>query len=384
MWRHPLRRLAYHRLPGLRLPKGPGLNSAGLEPQQKDAQTAGRSLAPKRKGRWLKRILLLLFLGVTFFLFGFVPYTLGGIATRQRFTRQDIENTEYVAKSFTIAREDITLTTSDGVPISGWWIPAQNPRGTVVLVHGLNRTRIEMVKRVEPLHAWGFNCILIDLRHHGASGGERSTFGLTEKLDVRAATDFALSKSLGPVVLWGVSLGGATVTLAAADDFRVAGLITDSSYDTLPNTVRHHLRLFRGFRFYGIPALKLVPQWPTADLVLFWIKQRGGFDPEDVDVLAAASKIQGRPSLFVANRGDARIPFVIAEKMRTLAGPKSQMLLTDSKSHGGAWRDAREPYEAAVKRLLDEVAPPLVPAAASKVPTAALDAAKPVLERTSK
>ena len=326
---------------------------------------------------------MLLFLAAAFFLFGFVPYTLGGIATRQRFTRQDIENTEYVAKSFTIPREDITLTTSDGVPISGWWIPAQNPRGTVVLVHGLNRTRIEMVKRVEPLHAWGFNCILIDLRHHGASGGERSTFGLTEKLDVRAATDFALSKSLGPVVLWGVSLGGATVTLAAADDPRVKGLIADSSYDTLPNTVRHHLGIARGFRYRGIPVLKLVPPWPTADLVLFWIRQRGGFDPKDVDVLAAAAKMRGRPSLFVANRGDARIPFAIAEKMRTLAGSKSQMLLTDSKSHGGAWRDAREPYEAAVKRLLDEAAPVLVPASASKVPTAAKDAAKPVLERNS-
>jgi pimeloyl-ACP methyl ester carboxylesterase len=241
----------------------------------------------------------------------------------------------------------------------------------VVLVHGLNRSRIEMVRKVEPLHAWGFNCVLIDLRHHGASGGERTTFGLTEKLDVRAATDFALSRSPGPVVLWGVSLGGATVTLEAADDPRVSGLITDSSYDTLPGTIRHHLRLFRGFRFYGVPALKLLPQWPLADLVLFWVKQRGGFDPQEVDVLAAASHLQDRPSLFVANRGDVRIPFTIAEEMSKRAGPKSHLLLTDSRSHGGAWRDAREPYEAAVRSLLDEVSPPTVEAAESKVTTAA-------------
>jgi pimeloyl-ACP methyl ester carboxylesterase len=344
----------------------------------------GATPAPRRKGRWWKRVLLLLFLAALFFLFGFVPYTLGGIATRRRFNLPDRENTEYVKSSFTVAREDITLTTSDGVRISGWWIPVDRPRGTVVLVHGLNRTRIEMAKKVEPLHAWGFNCILIDLRHHGASEGDRSTFGLTEKLDVRAAVDFALSKSPGPVVLWGVSLGGATATLAAADDPRVGGLITDSSYDTLPNTVRHHLRLFRGFRFYGVPALRLVPQWPTSALVLFWIKERGGFDPAEVDVLSAAARVKGRPSLFVANRGDARIPFAIAEEMTKLAGEKARMILTESKSHGGAWRDAREIYEPAVRRLLDEVAPPLVEPPASKVESPAKDAAKPVSERTSK
>jgi pimeloyl-ACP methyl ester carboxylesterase len=225
---------------------------------------------------------------------------------------------------------------------------------------------------------------LIDLRHHGASEARPTTFGLTEKLDVRAAVDFALSQDPLPVVLWGVSLGGATVTLEAADDPRVAGLITDSSYDSLPNTVRHHLRLARGFRFRGIPVLKVVPQWPFAEIVLFWMKQRGGFDPQDVDVLAAASKVAGRPSLFVANRGDVRIPFAIAEEMSKLAGPRSHLLLTESKSHGGAWRDAREAYEAAVKTLLDEAAPLPLEATAGKVAATAHPAAPSVLERTSK
>jgi len=356
----------------------------GLDSQTAAAPNAVPLPRPKKKGRWWKRILMFLFLAAVFFLFGFVPYTLGGIATRRRFALPDRDNAEYVKTSFTIPREDITLTTRDGITISGWWIAADHPRGTVILIHGLNRSRIEMVKKVEPLHVWGFNCLLIDLRRHGASGGDRTTFGLTEKFDVRAAIDFALSRSPGPIVLWGVSLGGATVTLEAADDPRVKGLIVDSTYDSLPNTIRHHLRLFRGFRLYGIPALKLVPQWPLADIVLFWIRQRGGFDPREVDVLAAASKLQGRPSLFVANRGDVRIPFAIAEQMRKLAGPASHLLLTESKSHGGAWRDAREAYEAAVKSLMDEVAPPPVEAAASKVPTVAPRAPEPVLERTSK
>src|SRR5262249_23952612 len=161
--------------------------------------------------------------------------------------------------------------------------------------------------------------------------------------------DYALTRSPGPIVLWGVSLGGASVTMEAADDPRVAGLITDSSYDTLPNTTRHHLRLFRSFTWY----FTLVPQCPTSAIVLFWMKQLAGFDPAKVDVLAAAAKMKGRPSLFVANRGDRRIPFEIADEMAKLAVDKSHMILTESKSHGGAWRDARDIYEPAVKKLLD-------------------------------
>lgn len=338
--------------------------------------------AKGRLGRWLKRLLVVLFVAAAFFVFGFVPYFLVDRVVVKGFALPDRENTEYMKTGFTVPREDITLTSSDGVRISGWWIPADNPRGTVVLVHGLNRSRIEMAKKVEPLHAWGFNCILIDLRHHGASAPHATTFGLTEQRDARAAVDFALSKFDGPVVLWGVSLGGATVTLEAAGDPRVKGLITDSAYDSLPNTVRHHLSLARGFRFRGVRILKVVPPWPTASIVLFWMKQRGSFDPEAVDVVAAAAKMTDRPTLFVANRGDARIPHEIAAEMSRLAGPKSSLLLTDSKSHGGAWRDAREPYEAAVKKLLDQVAPPPIDAAASKVQPEANAARNPAPERT--
>ena len=340
----------------------------------------GARPAPRRKGRWLKRSLLFLAAALLFFVFGFVPWFLVDRIVIKGFTLPDKENAEYVQNSLKVEREDITLTSSDGIRIFGWWVPVAHPRGTVILVHGLNRTHIEMARKIEPLHAWGFNCILIDLRHHGKSGNHPTTFGLTEQLDVRAAVDFALSKSPGPVVLWGVSLGGASVTLEAADDPRVAGLITDSSYDTLPNTARHHIRLFRHFTWY----FTLIPQWPTSDIVLFWIRQRGGFDPAAVDVLAAAAKLNGRPSLFVANRGDRRIPFEIADEMAKLAGPRSHMLLTESKSHGGAWRDARDIYEPAVKRLLDEVAPPPEAVPASKVEPKAEDAAKPVSERTSK
>jgi hypothetical protein len=286
------------------------------------------------------------------FAFGWAPYFLAGIATTRRFQFPDKENGGLTPASFGFAFEEVSLRSKDGVPIYGWWVPEPGARGSVVMVHGLNRSRIEMVRRVPFVRAAGWNALLIDLRHHGESGGGATTFGAREKGDVEAAVDEARRRSPGPVVVWGVSLGGASVVLAAADDPQVAGVICDSSYRSLRDTVRHHLELFRRFRWW----LRAVPGWPTADLVLFWMGERGHFDPWDIDIRAAAAHLRGRPALFVANSDDRRMPKDIAFDLKAAAGQDAEVLIVPGHSHGGAWRDGTEAYELAASRVLDAAA----------------------------
>jgi pimeloyl-ACP methyl ester carboxylesterase len=297
---------------------------------------------------WLKRAGIVVLLGLLFFVFGWVPWFLAGIATTHRFVYHDTENAGLTPASFGLAFEDVAFRSKDGVEIRGWWVPAPSAKGSVVMVHGLNRSRIEMVRRAPFVHQSGWNALLIDLRHHGASGGDATTFGAKEKEDVVAAARFALGRSAGPVVLWGVSLGAASVMLAAAEDPQVAGVICDSSYRSLADTVRHHLALFRHFRWW----LRIVPSWPVANEVLFWMGRRGGFDPGTVNVDAAAQRLAGRPALFVANAEDVRMPKEIAFELRGAAGDHSEVLVVPGKSHGGAWRDGTAAYEAAATRLL--------------------------------
>jgi alpha-beta hydrolase superfamily lysophospholipase len=302
-----------------------------------------------RKKSWLKRVAVTAALGFLLFAFGWVPYFLAGIATTRRFQFPDKENSGLTPASFQLASEDVSFRSSDGVPLGGWWVPAPEARGTVVLVHGLNRSRIEMVRRTPFVHAAGWNALVMDLRHHGASGGETTTFGAKEKEDIHAAVRLARERSPGPVVLWGVSLGGASVVFAAAEDPEVAAVICDSSFRSLDDTVRHHLQLFRGWRWW----LRIVPRWPVADLTVFWIGRRGGFDPALADVRAAASRLSGRPSLFVANSDDRRMPKEIALDLRAAAGPGAEVLIVPGKSHGGAWRDGTAAYEAAAAAVLE-------------------------------
>ena len=302
-----------------------------------------------RKKVWLKRIAATAALGFLLFAFGWVPYFLAGIATTRRFQFPDKENAGLTPAAFQLAFEDVAFRSGDGVDLKGWWVPAPGAKGTVVMVHGLNRARIEMVRRAPFVHEAGWNTLLIDLRHHGASAGDATTFGVKEKQDVEAAVRLARERSPGPVVVWGVSLGAASVVLAAAEDPEVAGVICDSSYRSLDDTVRHHLQLFRGFRWW----LRIVPNWPTADLTLFWMGRRGAFDTTSADVLAAAAHLKGRPALFVANSDDRRMPKEIAFDLQAAAGPGAEVLIVPGKSHGGAWRDGTVAYQAAAAALLE-------------------------------
>jgi pimeloyl-ACP methyl ester carboxylesterase len=297
---------------------------------------------------WLKRAGVVLLLVLVGFVFGWVPWFFAGIFTTRRFVYNDRENAGLTPASYGLASEDVTLRSTDGVEIRGWWVPAPTPKGTVVLVHGLNRSRVEMVSRVPFVRASGWNALLIDLRHHGASGGEATTLGAKEKEDVKAAARFARDRSPGPVVLWGVSLGAASAVLAAAEDTQIAGVICDSSYRSLEDTARHHIALFRGFRWW----LRIVPAWPVAEEALFWMGRRGGFDPSTVDVRAAAAHLAGRPVLFVANSEDVRMPKEIAFDLQAAVGRGAEVLVVPGRSHGGAWRDGTAAYEAAASTLL--------------------------------
>ena len=300
--------------------------------------------------RWIKTAALIVVAAFFLFVFGWVPYFLGGIATTRRFQYNDRENAGLTPASFQLPFEEVAFKAADGVPLSGWWVPATGARGTVVLVHGLNRSRIEMVKKTPFLNARGWNALLFDLRHHGKSGGSVSSFGHFEKQDVHAATELARSRSSGPVVLWGVSLGGASAALAAAEDPSVAGLVCDSSYRSLRDTVDHHMTLARSWRWW----MRVVPRWPVGAEVLYWIGRRGGFDVDAVDVRAAVARLGGRPALFVCNSGDRRMPAEIAFDLKAAAGEHARVLVVPGTSHGGAWRDGTAAYERAVGEILDE------------------------------
>lgn len=115
---------------------------------------------------------------------------------------------------------------SGGLQLYGrlWHLSGEAP--TILLLCGLGFHTFEYEPLGAALAAAGLNALAFDFRGHGHSGGPRGRWTLHElTADTRAALDVAASRSSGPMVLFGNSLGGMVAMLAAAVDERADGVV---------------------------------------------------------------------------------------------------------------------------------------------------------------
>ena len=293
-------------------------------------------------------MIVLGFLVAGFFL-GVVPWFFTEIVTHRRFHYPDSNDGKSPA-SYGLNARWVEFKSTDGIALKGWYIPAPGPaRGTIIYCHGLNRTRIEMLPRAQFGVRLGYNALLFDLRHHGQGEGNLTTLGYQERFDILGAVHFALAeqKAERPVIVWGVSMGAAAALLAAAESPEISAVISDSSFLSLSDTVKHHLKLFLH-----------LPAFPIAYEVMYWTAWRGGYRPADFDLEKAVERIGDRPILFVGVMGDRRMPPAVAEELFARdASPGKKLAILPGNRHGEGFNQAREQYEKAVTEFLAGVKP---------------------------
>lgn len=132
--------------------------------------------------------------------------------------------------------EELTLTTGDGVHISGLFFP--NAGENVILYFHGNAGDLSGWQFVsEDFTSLGFNFMIIDYRGYGKSAGSISEQGLYKDAD--AAFNYLLEKGFRPgnIIIYGRSIGsGVAVDLASRK--KAKGLILESpfsSFATLAN-----------------------------------------------------------------------------------------------------------------------------------------------------
>ena len=65
--------------------------------------------------------------------------------------------------------EDVTLTAADNVKLHGWWVPARNARGTVLLMHGNAGNISHRLGYLTMFNRLGYSVLLFDYRGYGKS-----------------------------------------------------------------------------------------------------------------------------------------------------------------------------------------------------------------------
>lgn len=242
---------------------------------------------------------------------------------------------------FGSARE-VTLRTEDGVELRGWYLPSRN-KAAWVLAHGLSQTRMDLIPEARALHDGGHGVLLFDLRAHGQSGGETSTWGDKERQDVRAALAYVRAQpDVDParVGVLGFSIGSAAVAEVAAEDPRVAAVVLLSPFNTL------WLAAAYDFRRFGVVT-------QTGALVPFW---RRGIALEEVRTLDAVDRIRPRPLFIVAGTEESGQPLL--DELFAHVAPYAQTWRIPGASHGNFAATAPSEYP---RRLLEFAEAALAP-----------------------
>ena len=136
-----------------------------------------------------------------------------------------------------IPYEQVTVNSFDGLRLSGRYYHVRDGAPVEILFHGY---RSHAYRDCSGGHAlsrkMGFNALVVDQRAHGESEGRTITFGVKERYDCLVWTNYA-SDRFGkdtPIILSGLSMGAATVLMAANLDLpeNVACILADSPYST--------------------------------------------------------------------------------------------------------------------------------------------------------
>ena len=218
-----------------------------------------------------------------------------------------------------MAYEEVTLTTADGVTISGWYVVGTQPNA-IVIVHGIHANRAYLIPQAVLLAEAGYHLLLIDLRGLGQSEDSMMTFGYREALDVQAAIDYLVAlPNVERVGALGHSLGAAAVVRAAATDQRLQGLVLQSTYSSLSQAVNDSFNNF-----------VILPKWPFAPLVISLAQFRTELDIGQVDSARDLATMPPRPILIIHGKGDNVFPFHHAQIMFDSAQEPKTLWIVDN------------------------------------------------------
>jgi uncharacterized protein len=248
-----------------------------------------------------------------------------------------------VKDSFAIPHDTLKLN-SEGFELESWYAHHDTAaRGMALLFHGFGSSKDECARSATFFYNQGYDVLLTDFRAHGNSSGNESMAGYVEDKDVVTAYRFAESKGAKSIVLWGVSMGAATILNAVAnDDLKPAKIFLDCPYATFLDGTKGFLRMMHA------------PETPLAHMMLFWGSLENGKWAFNNAPKEYAKKVT-TPTLLMCGRKDVRVTEAeTAEIFKNLAASDKQLVFFDNSPHGALIKFEKEKWESTVKAFLEK------------------------------
>ncbi|PYT93877.1 MAG: hypothetical protein DMG36_07575 [Acidobacteria bacterium] len=236
----------------------------------------------------------------------------------------------------------------------GWFFPGVRRAPTIVLCHGYESSRGELLTLVSALQDHQYNVFVFDFAAHGANTGI-TTLGYREADELRKAVDtLAARDDLDPTRfgLWGYNLGAYAALREAEGDKRIHALILDSVYDDPEQMVKV------GVEHNGLGKFPLMIR--STQISFGYLNNGHRNDPPLSTKLLA---LNGVPTLFIQALDDPELAATTRDMFLKAPEPREQAIIAHGNFVGLSDQEKRE-YENRVVsffllRLPPTVAKPL-------------------------
>lgn len=200
----------------------------------------------------------------------------------------------------------------------GWFFPGLRGAPTIILCHGYQSSRGELLTLVSALQDHQYNVFVFDFAAHGSNDGV-TTFGYREADEVRAAIDTIARRNDIDATrfgLWGYNLGAYAALREAETDNRVRALVLDSVYDYPKQMVKI------GVEKTGVGGFPLMVK--SAQTTFEWLNYGYKSDP------ALSSKLKTLvdvPILFIQASDDPELGGITRDIFLKAHEPKEQAVI---------------------------------------------------------
>lgn len=209
--------------------------------------------------------------------------------------------------------EQVYITAQDGTKLAARYYHLRDGAPLQIQFHGYRGSSLRDFCGGHKLaREAGHNTLVVDQRAHGGSGSNTITFGIRERFDCLSWIKYAVERfgSDAPILLAGVSMGGATVLMAAGLELpgNVRGVIADCPYSSPEAIIR------KVCRDMHLPPKLIFP------FIRLGARLFGHFDPASASA-AEAVRHAKIPILIIHGEDDRFVPCEMgAEIYRACAG----------------------------------------------------------------
>ncbi len=233
-------------------------------------------------------------------------------------------------------RPEVVSFTVPGVgPRDGWFFPGLKTAPTIILCHGYQSDRGELLTLVTALQDNQYNVFLFDFAGHGASTGF-TTFGYREAEELHGAIAAMAKRNdvdRNRFGLWGANLGGYASIAVAARDSRVRALAVDSVYDQPEEMVRLQVQ------HSGLSALPLMER-----TVIFAFRLLNYSYRREPPLSARLGRLQGIFKLYITANDEPQLAQYTHELFARSPEPREQVILLKG-NYAGMLDEEKRVYE---------------------------------------